>query len=48
MMKTPASFEETFPRYPFAELVRLSIALSRLFQSSRQATLSAVSRVLPA
>jgi hypothetical protein len=27
--EAPKSFEETYPQYPFAELVRLSIALSK-------------------
>ena len=25
----PASFEETYPRYPFAELVRLALGLAK-------------------
>lgn len=27
----PASFEETYPRYPFADLVRLGTALAAIF-----------------
>ena len=33
MIKT---FEETYPRYPFSELVRLSIALGRVIGDGRR------------
>lgn len=31
-MKTNKSFEATYPRYPFAGLVRLGIALAKFFR----------------
>ena len=35
-MEKIGSFEQTFPRYPFAALVRASIALGRLIGSWRK------------
>ncbi len=36
MMEKIKTFEETYPRYPFAELVRLSIELARLIGDRRR------------
>ena len=35
-METIKTFEETYPKYPFAELVRLSIALGRVIGDRRR------------
>ena len=36
MMEKIKTFEETYPQYPFAELVRLFIALGRLIGDRRR------------
>ena len=48
MMNMPKSFEETYPRYPFAALVRLAVKLSRLVKRVFAAYRVATSKILPA
>lgn len=47
-MNTPKSFEETYPRYPFAALVHLAVGLSRMIKRVYAAYRAATSKILPA
>ncbi len=46
-MNQAGSFEETYPRYPFAGLVRVSLVLAGLWTQRRADRAGAASKALP-